>query len=290
MTIELSRVRQLWQLLEPVHATLYYAEQAYAEASRLGYDVRTRWPSYFAWRAAPLGAVDATQVASAFYSFSPAMVAAHVPAAWRVAAPPAVLAARLVAVDRSLTAILGDQVNGPDLTEAAKLARATAEAAQVAGRPLTAANAALEWADEPHLQLWQAATLLREHRGDGHVAALLAAGLDPCEALVSFAALGTVPTEVFASRGWTDDQWATAGHRLRQRGWLDERGQATDHGRQGRRQLERRTDELAVQPWQSIGDDAMERLVGLLEPLFVAVLSADILPMQTTLGLGAPPA
>jgi hypothetical protein len=289
MTIELSRVRQLWQLLEPVHASVYYAEQAYAEANRLGYDVRTRWPSYFAWRAAPLGAVGATQVASAFYSFSPVMVAAHVPASWRIATPTAILAARLVAVDRALTAILGDQVNRADLAEAAKLARAAAETAQVAGRPLAAANAALDWAEEPHVQLWQAATVLREHRGDGHVAALLADGLDPCEALVSFAALGTVPSELFASRGWTDDQWSSAAQRLRQRGWLDDRGQATDQGRQGRRLLERRTDELASQPWQALGDDAVERLVGLLEPLFVAVLSASILPMQTTLGLGAPP-
>ena len=191
---------------------------------------------YFAWRAAPLGAVEATQVASAFYSFSPAMVAAHVPAAWRVAAPPTVVAARLVAVDRVLTTILGDQVHGPSLTEAAKLVRATAEAAKVAGRPLAAANAALDWADEPHLQLWQAATVLREHRGDGHVAALLTAGLDPCEALVSFAALGTVSTEVFASRGWTDAQWAAAEQRLLCRGWLDAEGLATARGRQGRRQ------------------------------------------------------
>lgn len=169
------------------------------------------------------------------------------------------------------------------------MGRAAAEAAQVAGRPLAAANADLDWADEPRLQLWQAVTVLREHRGDGHVAALLAAGLDPCEVLVSFAALGTVPAEVFASRGWTDAQWAAAGDRLRQRSWLDAQGQATAHGQQGRRQLERRTDKLAAQPWQTLGDDAVERLVDLLEPIFVAVITAGILPTQTTLGLGAPP-
>jgi hypothetical protein len=289
MTIGLSHVRQLWQLLEPVHATLYYAEQVSAEASRLGYDMRTRWPSYFAWRAAPLGSVGPTQVASAFYSFSPVMVDTHAAGAWRVAAPHEVVAARLVAMNRALTAILGDQVDAPELAEAARLARTAAEAAQVAGRPLAAANAALDWAEEPHLQLWQAATVLREHRGDGHVAALLTAGLDPCEALVSFAALGTVPVELFASRGWTDVQWAAAAQRLLRRGWLDARGQATIRGRQGRRDVERHTNELAAAPWQELDDASVQRLASLLEPVLAAVLIAGILPMQSTLGLGAPP-
>ncbi|HEY6275141.1 MAG TPA: hypothetical protein VIX86_02310 [Streptosporangiaceae bacterium] len=179
----------------------------FAEAAALGYEVETRWPSYFAWRLAPLGAAGPQLAASACYSFSPAMVAAHVPAAWAVAAPPQILAARERAVDRMYRALVGS----PGLAEAAELAREAALAAGTAGRPLAAANADLPWPGEPHLVLWHAINVLREHRGDGHIAALQVAGLDPCEALVSFAAIGAAPQEVFASRGWSAAEWSRPG-------------------------------------------------------------------------------
>jgi hypothetical protein len=195
--------RRMWHQLEPVHAVFWYAPEVFEEAAGLGYDVQTRWPSYFAWRLAPLGAAGPRLAASACYSFSPDMVAAHVPAAWAVASPERVLAARERAVDRMYRALLGDLVGSPALAEAAELAREAALAAGTAGRQLAAANADLPWPGEPHLVLWHAISVLREHRGDGHIAALLTAGLDPCEALVSFAAIGAAPEEVFASRGWS---------------------------------------------------------------------------------------
>lgn len=173
--VELSRVRQLWHLLEPLHAVLYYAPEVFEEAAALGYDTEERWPSYFPLRAAPLGPVGGERVASAFYSFSPRMVAEHMDPAWSIASPDAVLKARLRGMDRAYRAIFGDRVDSPELAEAAALARRAAEAANTAGRPLAAANAELAWPAEPHLQLWQAATILREHRGDGHLAALLVA-------------------------------------------------------------------------------------------------------------------
>lgn len=98
--IELSRVRQLWHLLEPLHAVVYFAPEAFEEASRLGIK-SGRWPSYFAWRAAPLGAVGCEQVRSAFYSFSPDTVREHIPSIWNAADPQTVLAARHRAVDRA---------------------------------------------------------------------------------------------------------------------------------------------------------------------------------------------
>jgi len=287
--LDLTSVRQMWQLLEPLHATVYYAEQAFDEAAKLGYSVSTRWPSYFAWRAAPLGPVGVEQVASAFYSFSPSMVAQHVPAAWRIAPPDQVVEARLRAVDRTLRALLDDMIYTPNLVQAAVLARAAADAAETAGRPLAAANRTIGWADEAHLQLWQAATILREHRGDGHLAALMVAGLDPCEALVSFAALGHTPNEVFASRGWSDAEWAAASRRLQERGWLDEHGNATDVGRAGRREVELHTDHLASQPWETLGAAGAARLVELVSPVFGAVLQSGILPATSTLAVGAPP-
>ena len=178
----LALVRRLWQLIEPVHAILYYAPEVSATVGELGYDVSTRWPSYFALRGAPLGVAGPRTIGSAFYSFSPAMVTQHVPAAWRVATPGAVLEARTRGVDAALRALLGSAVAAADLAEAAALARRAAEAASTTGRPLGAANADLPWPDEPHLILWHAATILREQRGDGHIAALLTNGLDPIEA------------------------------------------------------------------------------------------------------------
>ncbi|MCQ4212693.1 SCO6745 family protein [Streptomyces longispororuber] len=281
-----AKVRQMWHLLEPLHAVLYYAPEAFEEAAALGYEVGERWPSYFAWRAAPLGAPGATRVASAFYSFNPAMVAQHVPAAWQVASPDAVLAARLRGVDRAYRALFGDVLDGPEMSRAADLARRAAEAVHVEGRPLAAANAELPWPDAPHLVLWQAATVLREHRGDGHVAALLTAGLGPADSLVSFAAIGAAPLETFASRGWTRNQWDASHQLLAGRGLLDDDGIATDAGRALRAEVETMTDRLATGPWRSLGADATAELAELLGPLWVGVLGSGLLPSVTTLGIG----
>ncbi|MEU0632109.1 hypothetical protein [Streptomyces sp. NPDC005989] len=289
MSEELGRVRRMWHLLEPLHAVLYYAPEAVAEAAALGYRTDERWPGYFAWRAAPLGEADAGRVADTFYSFSPAMVGEYVPAVWSVASPGAVLAARTRAVDRTYRKLLGDAVDGQELREAAALVRRVAEAADTAAtanRPLAAANAALPWPQEPHLALWQAATVLREHRGDGHLVALVEAGLDPVESLVSFAAVGAARPEVFASRGWSDAEWRAARQRLVERGLLDGGGVATEAGRALRAEVERRTDEAAADPWRVLGEAERERLVELLGPLWVAAIGSGMLPSETTLGIG----
>ncbi|MGC9542706.1 SCO6745 family protein [Streptomyces sp. UG1] len=281
-----DRVRQFWHLLEPLHAVLYYAPQAFEEVAALGYATEQRWPSYFPYRAAPLGAVGAKQVTSAFYSFSPRMVAEHIDPAWKIASPEAVLRARTRGIDRAFRAILGDRTDSPELAEAAALARRAAEAANTAGRPLAAANSALDWPQAPHLQLWHAATILREHRGDGHIAALLSAGLDPAESLVSFAAIGAASVERFESRGWSGEEWAAARERLTARGLVDADGRATEAGRELRREVEEQTDRLAAAPWRSLTPAEVDRLVELLGEFWVAVLSSGLLPSETTLGIG----
>lgn len=284
--VEPARVRQMWHLLEPLHAVVYYAPEAFEEAAALGYDTRERWPSYFPYRAAPLGQAGPEQVASAFYSFSPRMVAEYVEPAWRIASPAAVTEARTRAVDRAYRSLFGDRVAGPELAEAAALARRAAEAADTAARPLAAANAALDWPQAPHLQLWHAATILREHRGDGHLAALLMAGLDPVEALVSFAAIGAASVERFVSRGWSPEQWTAARDRLAARGLVDADGKATEAGRALRLRVEQHTDQLAAGPWQFLGPVGADRLAELLGDFWVAVLASGLLPSETTLGIG----
>ncbi|MET9769622.1 hypothetical protein [Streptomyces sp. NPDC006415] len=288
MTGEPARVRQMWHLLEPLHAVLYYAPEAFEEAAALGYDTTERWTSYFAWRAAPLGAAaGAREVVRTFHSFAPAMVDGYVPDVWATAAPNAVLAARLRSVDRAYRALFGGRVEGPEFAEAAALARRAAEAAGP-GVPggLGTANSALPWPDAPHLVLWQAATVLREHRGDGHLAALVAAGLDPVESLVSFAAVGAAPTEVFASRRWGAAEWGAARRRLQERGLLAADGTATDTGRELRAKVELRTDEEAAAPWRALGETGRVRLAELLGEPWLEVIGSGLLPSENTLGIG----
>lgn len=287
--MDTGRVRQMWHLLEPLHALLYYAPEAFDEAAALGYDTAERWPSYFAWRSAPLGTPGPARVTSAFYSFSPEMVARYVPggSAQEAPTPADVLAARLRAVDRTYRSVLGeDTVKSPELAEAAALARRAAEAAGTEGRPLAAANAVLPWPEAPHLVLWQAATILREHRGDGHLAALLVAGLDPVEALVSFAAIGAAPEPVFESRGWSAAEWGAARARLVARGVLDADGAVTEEGRALRAQVELRTDVLAAAPWVALGPDGTARLAELLGGPWLSAIGSGLLPAENTLGIG----
>jgi hypothetical protein len=281
--------RQMWHLIEPLHAMLYYAPAVFAEAESLGYPIDTRWPSYFAWRGAPLGQVGVSALTAAFYSFSPAMVGQHVPSAWRVATPAKLLDARIRAVDAGLRDALGDLIAAPALAEAAELARLAADIASETslGRPLAAANADLSWPSESHLVLWHAATILREHRGDGHIAALLTHGLDGTEALVSFASVGAAPVAVFQSRGWTTEQWASAADRLRARGLVDRTGKATLAGTALRESVEQMTDELAAAPWAGIGR-RIGRFAQLMLPITERIVRAGILPQQSTLGIRRP--
>ncbi|HEY0951094.1 SCO6745 family protein [Nocardioides sp.] len=230
--------RRMWQQLEGTHALAYYAPEVFDELAGLGFATATRWPTYFPLRAAPLGAAGPRRVAAAFYSFNPRMVAEHIAPAWEVASPGAVLAARLRGVDRLFRSLMGDQIGSADFAEAAGLLRRVAEAADCSARPMGAAQADLPWPGDPHLVLWQAVTLIREHRGDGHVAALLVNGLDPCEALVSFAAVGAAPVSTFRSRQWSEEEWEAASERLRARGWIHPDGTATDAGIAGRDRVE----------------------------------------------------
>ncbi|MGK5685599.1 SCO6745 family protein [Actinoplanes sp. URMC 104] len=153
--------------------------------------------------------------------------------------------------------------------EAAELLEQAARAAELPGRVLAAAHAGLPWPEEPVARLWHAATVLREHRGDGHVAALLTAGVDGCESLVWRVSLdgGRLREVTQPARGWTDEQWRDAGRRLRERGWIDADGTATAAGRDAYAQVEELTDRLAAGPWRRLGGAATQRCARLLTPL-----------------------
>src|SRR6202451_1484508 len=185
--------------------------------------LKGRRMGYFASRAAAMGPVPADVVIATFFNFNPDLVRRAIPDAWALASPEAILGARLNAADASLREAWGDRVDSAEVAEAAELATVAALAAVQwpHGRPLCGPQAGRPWPAAPHLALWHAQTLLREFRGDGHVALLTTAGLTPVEALVTHAAAGPATAEALqVSRAWGDDAWAAGVAQVRARGWL----------------------------------------------------------------------
>jgi len=272
------RARKTWRTLEPLHGMIYFVPEAADAYARLGITGRS---GYFASRAAPMGAVSADVVVSTFYNFNPELVHAAIPQSWELATPAQLVAARFNAADAAIRRILGDGVaDSEDMARAAVLARAAADAAaeRVEGRPLAAGHADVAWPEEPHLVLWHAQSILREFRGDGHIAQLVVHGLTGLEALVTHAAAGEVPGHVLrATRAWSDEAWAGAVAQLRIRGWLEPGDELafTPWGEAQRRAIEDGTDALAAAPYETLGDEACTELRTLVRPwsrAFAAVL------------------
>jgi hypothetical protein len=278
-----ATARRLWALGEPFHALIYFA----AECRTAGEDAGLSgfWATYFAFRAAPLGPVGPEVVTATFYNFAPAFVARRVPAVWEAVSPADALAARLAGVGAAVRRVLGEEA---DLAEAAQLAGSAAAAVDLPGRPLAAANVGLQVPSEPHLALWQALTTLREHRGDGHNAALLQREVDGVAAHVLAAAAGRSTREwLQRARGWDDDSWDDAAARLTARGWLDG-AELSAEGLAMVAAMEADTDRLALRPWQALGDTGCDRLAELLTPIRRAVVAAGEWPAGNPIGVPEP--
>ena len=271
--------RRCHNVLNSLHATHYFAPELGRELATLG--ITHPRGVNFAVRSAAAGPVGAGTVAAMFYNYSYALVADHVPAIWETAAPEAVLAARARAVDALLRRLLGpDTLASAEMAEAARLALRAAEACSRSGRPLYAAHAGLPVPEEPHLAYWHAATLLREHRGDGHIAVLMSAELDGLEAVVTHTATGKgmTPKWVRDTRGWSREDWEAAVLRLRKRGLLDADGELTERGGLLRTQIEAETDRLDRAPYEYVGAEGVARLTGLGAGFARAALAAGAFP------------
>ena len=278
-----SAARRLWLRFEPYHAAVYFAPETAAEYSAAG--LKGGWMGYFASRSAALGPVGAGPVIGLFFNFAPVMVRRALPDAWAMSTPQRVLEARLTVADAALRRLLGDLLGSDVVKQAADLAMAAVDSAAEAGRPLFAAHAELDVPDEPHLKLWHAVTCLREHRGDGHVSALVAAELDGCEANVVAVAAGLAPAEQRTRRGWTEEEWATAEQRLSHRGLLGADGRPTPGGTRARDAVEAQTDALATQPYARMGDDRCARLHDALEPIARRLDAAGAMPYPNPVGV-----
>jgi hypothetical protein len=287
-----ATARLMWTLFEPVHVVSYFAAEARTAFEQAG--LRGYWRGYFAGRAAPLGSVAAAPVIAAFFSFAPAMVERALPAVWQLISPVDALTVRQAGAVAALHRLLAAGAVPPGATEA--IARQLLEATaglSAAGHVLGAANAALPVPEEPLARLWYAATVLREHRGDGHVAALAAADLDGSEALALRAGVNLAGGSTHGGisfwtreqlqpiRGWTDADWAAATARLTERGLLAADGVATAAGAALYQQVEDATDAAAARPWSLLGPQRAGELAELLRP--VARACAAALPFPSGL-------
>lgn len=271
--------RRMWQLIEPLHAVSYFTPEARSCYDDVG--LRGFWMGYVAGRVAPLGPVPPAVATALFYGFHPGRAARALPDAWGFADPQQILAARLAGAAAAL-----DRILNADVTEAADLLWSAAQRAPSAGRALGAANQALPRPDDPLARLWQATTTLRELRGDGHVAALVANDVDPIASHLLKAAAGESDGPwLQKARSWGDEDWAAATERARAKGWLDPAGRLTTLGASVRDRVEEQTDAAAAGPWDALGPEETRRLRGLLWPLVSEVLAGGILPRINPIGL-----
>jgi hypothetical protein len=274
--------RRFFHRFEPVHAVTYFAPEARAALDGLGY--RGFWMGYFAARSAPLGRVPAEVVTATFYNFAPERVAKAMTGAWAVAGPDSALLARHESAVAALRRYGVDDCES--VRTAAELAGRAAKHAGVDGRPLFAANRALPWPDEPVLALWHALTLLREHRGDAHVAVLIAEGISGRESNVLHTAAGRVPREyMMRARDYDDDSWREHEIALAARGLLDDEGALTASGTDLKNHIESSTDRLALRALDALDDDDVEKLFAALTPITRQVIAGGDIPAMTPMGL-----
>jgi hypothetical protein len=270
--------QRMWTLFEPVHAVTYFSAEARSAFEDAG--LRGFWRGYFAGRSAPLGRVAAAPVTASFYTFAPTMVRRALPAVWDLISPEEALVVRQAGAVTAIQRL----VEGADIAPAADLLAEAVVGLDCPGRVLAAANAGLPVPDEPVARLWHCATLLREHRGEGHFAVLVAADVDGCEALALQAANGIPRELVQPLRGWSDVEWAAAVARLADRGLLAKDGTATPEGSAVRASIEDQTDQAAARPWHD--RDLVAKLTAAFAPISAAC-AAD-LPYPNPIGLRAP--
>jgi hypothetical protein len=256
-------VARAHRAVEPLHAQMYFAPEHDETFSALG--LRPGRMSYFAGRAAPMGAVGAGVVTATFYNFAPSLVAHMIPRAWTLASPEQVVEARWEVARRSLTRLLGEEaIESAEFAELAGLLREACDALTPEGRPLYAGHADQPWPEDPLLQVWHGVTLLREHRGDGHVLSLVRHGLGGLEALVTHTLTGRGFTEqaAQATRGWSAEEWAAAVAGLTDRGLVAD-GALTADGVALRAAVEQETDELSAAPFVHLRAERTERVADL---------------------------
>ena len=278
-----SLTRRLWSLTEPIHAVVYFSPEPVLAMKAAGY--RGYWMGYFAQRSAPLGRIAPELVHALFYNFSWPRVSGALPDAWSFAGPEVALDARRESTAQALRRLLGDLVEDPGLVGAVELLERAALSASLEGRPMYAANRALDIPSDPVERLWHATTLLREHRGDGHIAALIAADITGRQSHVLQALATGTPRAVYdLARDFTDDEWATRLAELTRRGLVED-GELTSAGRDLKAGIEAKTDQLAASAYQALTESEQRTLADALLPLVRAIVAGGEIPVDSPMGL-----
>lgn len=260
-----SLARRLHALVEPIHLVTY-TDPPYEEFVALG--LTNYWDGYFASRTATVGRVPAEVVHAVFYNFGPGEAARHIPRVWGRITPEEALAARERGCVRALRERLGELADGPAVTRAADLAMTAARSAPLEGRPIFAGLRTLPDPPEPLARLYLAATMLREHRGDGHNAALLTHGIGGIEAHALYAVSIGMPAKEFGRIHHLPDALLDGVlEGMRERGLIDADGLITEHGRVLREEIEEVTDRLAEPAYAALTGEQVEALVDALTPI-----------------------
>ncbi|HEY5319634.1 MAG TPA: hypothetical protein VIJ76_02045, partial [Galbitalea sp.] len=241
------------------------------------------WDGYFAGRSAPLGAISSSPVVAMFSGFAPMLVDRALPAAWSVASPERVIEARYSGSAQTLRGLVPDETV---VTRAAAALAPIAALVDTIGRPLAAANAALPSADDPYRLLWQSAATLREHRGDGHVIALVSLEIGGLTTLVLRAGVDLDAASMQKARGWTDEEWAAETSEQIARGMLDSGRRITERGAAALAEAERLTNRLAIRPWEQLGDAELLEVARSLSPVALAV--GSLFPYPNPIGMPVP--
>lgn len=272
--------RALWTLFEPIHAVTYFSQEARVALAAIG--LTRYWDGYFAGRSAPLGALSGPPVTAMFSGFAPFLVDRALPAVWSVVTPQQVIEARYVGAAETLRAIVPDEKK---IVAAAEALGPLVDGLDTIGRPLSAAYAALPLEDDPYRRLWQVAGTLREHRGDGHVAALVTLEISGLTTLLLRSGVDLDAISMQKARGWTDDEWSAEADRLIGRGLLDSDRRITSAGGELLDRAEHLTNRLAVGPLVALADDEVRSIAASLYPVATAVSS--LFPYPNPIGMPA---
>ncbi len=266
-----SAVYDVHMAINLVHRLVYFVPEAAEEYGALGVK---GGGGYFGSRSAPMGPVPDEVIIATFYNFSPRAVTDSMPGVWELASPQALQAARVRVVGRALERV-GVEMSADEIAEARALIDPVVAALDLAGKPLAAANAAVALPDDPLVALWQQLTVVREWRGDVHIALLVTNEIGPCECLVVQVSTGRFPMRIAqATRRWNEDEWNAAVENLRERGWMTADATMTSEGIAARDAIEKATDRLCAPIWTPIGDSGAARFGQLIMPIHNAVDAA----------------
>jgi hypothetical protein len=269
-----SMARRMFELVEPIGLIPYSADEPNETMFALGFT--NYWDTYFAGRAAPLGLAPAEVVDALFYNFAPGEVARHIPKVWRTTTPEAAIAARQAGCVKALRRILGDRVDTAAFARTTELLMKAAASAPFEGRPMYAGLRALPVPGDVVGRFFHAGALLREHRGDGHIAALMIEGVGGLEAHVLLALDMGMPAEKFGRIGHLPAaQLAAVTGGMRDRGLIGDDGWLSEPGRAVKQRVEALTDDLAARPYESLEPDELDELMATLEPLATLLLAAQ---------------